>query len=140
MGFRQGAFIKIWDLENKGNYHVAEMSTSKKMKDRSGNEITENGKVKYETDWSNKFVRLVGTAHNQAKTLDISKNVKIESCEVTNKWDKEKKIMYTNYVIFAFSEEDNKQNKNANKNTNSKPAQEDFRPIDKSIEDDDLPF
>ena len=32
MGFGQGKFGHIWKLENKGNYHVAEMSTSKKNK------------------------------------------------------------------------------------------------------------
>lgn len=96
MGFGQGKFGHIWKLENKGNYHVAEMSTSKKNKNTD----------QYETDWANKFVRLVGTAHQQAGSLDLSKNVKIGACEVTNKYDKEKNTTYTNYVIFGFEDVD----------------------------------
>ena len=33
MGFRQGAYAKIWKIEDKGNYHVAQMSISRKNKD-----------------------------------------------------------------------------------------------------------
>lgn len=142
MGFRQGSFCKIWKLENKGNYHVAEISTSKKMKDKSGKEIVENGKTKYETDWSNKFVRLVGTSHSQAESMDTSKNVKIGACEVTNKWDKEKGIMYTNYVIFAFEDSENNGNTGNSKPVQAKPTAPTggFYPVNESIADDDLPF
>lgn len=132
MGFRQGAFAKIWKVENKGNYHVAEMSVSKKN-DAGGYDVT----------WQNKFVRLVGTAHTQADKLDISKSVKIGACDVTNKYDKDKNTTYTNYVIFAFEDENDKNN-NAK---NSKPVKKSetektdgFYPIDETIEDDDLPF
>jgi len=132
MGFKQGGFAKIWKLENKGNYHVAEMSTSKKNKNTD----------QYETDWSNKFVRLVGTAHNQADKLDITHNVKIGACEVTNKYDKDKNTTYTNYVVFGFEENDKKEN--GTKNTTPKPdpsAKTDgYYPINESVEDDDLPF
>lgn len=96
MGFGQGKYGHVWKIENKGNYHVAEMSTSKKNKQTD----------QYETDWTNKFVRLVGTAHNQIESMDISKNVRIGACEVTNKYDKEKNTTYTNYVIFGFEDVD----------------------------------
>lgn len=96
MGFGKGNFGTVWKTENKGKYTVAEMSTSKKNKETD----------KYETDWSNKFVRLVGTAHDQAKNFGERENVKIGSCEVTNKYDKEKNVTYTNYVIFGFEEKD----------------------------------
>lgn len=125
MGFKQNGFAHIWKIENKGNYHVAEMSTSKKDKETG----------QYETDWTNKFVRLVGTAHQQIEKMDISKNVKIGACEVTNKYDKEKNTTYTNYVIFGFED--------ANSGTSQpvKPAQKDdgFLNIPDSISED-LPF
>lgn len=104
MGFGTGKFAHIWKLENKGNYHVAQMSTSKKNKETD----------QYETDWQNSFVRLVGTAHAQADSLDITKNVKIGACEVTNKYDKEKNVTYTNYVIFGFEDVDNSKQGNSN--------------------------
>lgn len=126
MGFSAGKFAHIWKLENKGNYHVAQMSTSKKNKETD----------QYETDWQNNFVRLVGTAHTQADNLDISKNVKIGSCEVTNKYDKEKNTTYTNYVIFSFEDV----NSNSSKTTAaSKPKDTSFNDVPDG-DDEELPF
>ncbi|WP_394910514.1 hypothetical protein [uncultured Robinsoniella sp.] len=129
MGFGQGKFGHIWKLENKGNYHVAEMSTSKKNKNTD----------QYETDWANKFVRLVGTAHQQADQLDISKNVKLGACEVTNRYDKEKNTTYTNYAIFNFEDANNNGNQSSSKQTTGKGASDNFMNIPDGI-DDELPF
>ena len=42
MGFGTGKYAKIWELKKgNGNYYTAEMSTSKKAKDKNGNEIIE---------------------------------------------------------------------------------------------------
>lgn len=104
--FSNGAYVKIWKIEKgNGNYYTAEMSTSKKMKDKNGNEIMENGRAKYETDWSDRFVRLVGTAARQAETFKAGDSIQIENCGVTNKYDKDKNTTYTNYTIFAFKED-----------------------------------
>ena len=43
MGFRQGAYAKIWKVENKGNYHVAQISISRKNKDTAL--TTQNGRT-----------------------------------------------------------------------------------------------
>jgi hypothetical protein len=126
MGFGTGKFGRVWKIENKGNYHVAEMSTSKKNKQTD----------QYETDWANKFVRLVGTAHNQIESMDISKSVKIGACEVTNKYDKEKNTTYTNYVIFGFEDVDGG---NQATKPNTKPADTSFMDIPAGS-DESLPF
>lgn len=121
MGFGQGNFAKVWKVEDgKGNYLVAEMSTSKKNKQTD----------KYETDWSNKFVRLVGTAKDQAKSFKEKETVKIGRCDVTANYDAEKKITYTNYVIFNFEDV------NSNGGGSTKP--ETTQPT--TLLDDDLPF
>lgn len=126
MGFRQGAYCRVWQVEDKGNYSVARVSISKKNKQTD----------QYETEWQDNFCRLVGTAHQQAKTMDFSHNVKIGSCDVTNKYDAEKKVTYTNYVIFGF-EEDGDQ-KPAAKPT---PAPgNNFVNVPDGIEDEGLPF
>lgn len=134
MGFGAGRFAKIWNInKGTGNFYVAEMSTSKKMK-VNGQDVIENGKAKYETDWSNKFVRLVGTAAKQAETIMPGDSRKIESCEVTNHWDKAKQVLYTNYTIFAFAE-DGAQTANSSGNA--------FLPenaIDNAIDKEELPF
>ena len=130
MGFGQGKYAHVWKLEDKGNYHVAEISTSKKDKETD----------KYETDWSNKFVRLVGTAHQQAPKLDIAKNVKIGACEVTNKYDKEKNTTYTNYVIFNFDDVDGGSKESKSDKAKGKDvSKEGFMNIPDGI-DEELPF
>ena len=96
MGFKQDArFVKVWEVENKGNYHVVSLSTSKKNKDTN----------KYETDFSYKFVRFIGTAHTLAADLKNGDTIKLGSCEVTNKYDKEKNVTYTNYLVYSFEKE-----------------------------------
>ena len=134
MGFREKSYAKIWEIENKGNYHVASMSVSKKNKETG----------KYDVEWQNKFVRLVGTAHAQAESLKTGDSVKIGACDVSNKYDNEKKITYTNYVIFGFEKNDNNGGDKAPttppaKATPTAPAGG-FYPVNESIADDDLPF
>lgn len=126
--FSTGSYAHIWKLEDKGNYHVAQMSTSKK-----NNETGE-----YEKDWNDSFVRLVGTAHNQAKTLDTSKNVRIGRCGVSNNYNKEKNTTYTNYIIFNFEDGDS----GSGNNNTQKPqkSKDDFMDVSASIDDDELPF
>ena len=102
MGFRQadsegrGGFARIWSIEDKGNYSVAKISTSKKRKDGDG----------YETDFQDGFVRLIGSAHEKGKTLAVTDKgvaIQITSCEVTTPYNAETKNGYTNYAIFAFN-------------------------------------
>ena len=128
MGFGQGKYAKIWKVENKGNYHVAEMSTSKKNKETD----------QYETDWNYKFVRLIGTAHQQVDKLDLSKSVKVGACEVTHSYDKEKNITYTNYAIFAFEDTDGGNGQSGKPSSSNKPG-DGFLNIPTEL-DEELPF
>lgn len=104
MGFRSatlndkgqlvGGWAKIWKVEDKGNYSVAQVSVSRKKDDG------------YETEFQNNFVRLVGRAHEIGKNIGQPQggaNIQILSCDVTNRYDKDKKQEYTNFVIFDFS-------------------------------------
>ena len=126
MGFRQDArFVKVWEVENKGNYHIVNLSTSKKNKDTN----------EYETDFSSKFVRFIGTAHTLASDLKKGDTIKIGSCEVTNKYDKEKNTTYTNYLVYSFEKEgDNNSN-----NNQSAPKNDGFENIPDGV-DEELPF
>ena len=127
MGFRQDArFVKVWEVENKGNYHIVSLSTSKKNKDTN----------EYETDFSNKFVRFIGTAHTLAADLKKGDTIKLGSCEVTNKYDKEKNTTYTNYLVYSFE----KEGENTNNNQSIPKASNNF--MDTSADDDseELPF
>ena len=126
MGFRQDArFVKVWEVENKGNYHIVSLSTSKKNKDTN----------EYETDFSSKFVRFIGTAHTLAADLKKGDTIKLGSCEVTNKYDKEKNTTYTNYLVYSFEKEgDNNSN-----NNQSAPKNDGFENIPDGV-DEELPF
>ena len=65
MGFKQmdskgyGGYARIWSIENKGKYSLANISTSKKVKDED----------RYETDFQDGYVRLIGSAHDKAQEI-----------------------------------------------------------------------
>lgn len=126
MGFRQDArFVKVWEVEDKGNYHIVSLSTSKKNKETD----------KYETDFSNKFVRFIGTAHNLAADLKAGDVIKLGSCEVTNKYDKDKNTTYTNYLVYSFEKEGD----NSNSYQSEAKKAEGFMKIPDDV-DSELPF
>lgn len=138
MGFRQsdsegrGGFARIWSIENKGNYSIAKISTSKKRRDGDG----------YETDFQDGFVRLIGSAHEKAKSLNVTEkgvSIQITSCEVTTPYNQENKTSYTNYAIFAFEIPDSNGGKKSNAKT-SKVSKAKSAPIEDEQEDNDLPF
>lgn len=124
MGFRNGAYATIWEVKaGKGNYSDVRLSISKK------NKQTEQ----YETDFSG-FVRFIGTAHQNAGSLKEKDRIKIGDCEVTNSYDKEKKVTYTNFAVFSFEDV------NGNNNSTSEKTKDDsFVNIPDGI-DEELPF
>ena len=145
MGFRQrdsegrGGFARIWSVEDKGNYSIAKVSTSKKRKDGS-----------YETDFQDGFVRLIGSAHEKAQTLNVTDKgvaIQITSCEVTTPYNAEAKKGYVNYAIFAFDIPDGNDSgdaapaKSGKKSTakTSKAKTKKDAPVDDES-DDELPF
>lgn len=146
MGFRQrdsegrGGFARIWSIEDKGNYSIAKVSTSKKRKDGS-----------YETDFQDGFVRLIGSAHEKAQTLNVTDKgvaIQIISCDVTTPYNAEAKKGYVNYAIFAFDIPDGNDSgdaapaKSGKKSTakTSKAKTKKDAPVDDEQGEDDLPF
>lgn len=85
--FSVNSYMKVWEVEDKGNYTICQISSSKKNQQTG----------QYETDFSAK-VKFVGKAH--FKHPIAGQNIKILNCGVSNKYDKEKKTLYTNYVVF----------------------------------------
>lgn len=95
MGFCTGAKAKIWEVKKADRYTDVRLSISKK-----------NDSGGYEAEFSG-YVRLVGKAHE----ADVQENdtVKIGRCDVKNKYDKEAKKLYTNFVIFSFQGDEEEQ-------------------------------
>lgn len=144
MGFRQadsegrGGFARIWSIEDKGNYSVAKISTSKKRKDGEG----------YETDFQDGYVRLIGSAHEKGKTLTVTEKgvaIQITSCEVTTPYNAETKKGYTNYAIFAFNIPEGNDNSSTTKGGKKSSAKTSKAKTKKAAEvedepEDELPF
>ncbi len=124
MGFGANSYAKLWELENKGNYHVASMTTSRKDRDTG----------EYEKDWGNKFVRLVGQAHEKASSLNGTERIKLLGTNVTNNYNAEKKQEYTNYVVFDFEMVDGTQTTKTSPSKNAPKAQS------QESDDEELPF
>lgn len=142
MGFRQadsegrGGFARIWSIEDKGNYSIAKVSTSKKRKDGS-----------YETDFQDGFVRLIGSAHEKAQNLNVTDKgvaIQITSCEVTTPYNAETKKGYVNYAIFAFNIPDGNGGtasaNTAKKSTAKTSKAKKNAPVADDNSDDELPF
>lgn len=137
MGFRQGAYAKIWRVEDKGNYSIAQVSISRKKKDSD----------EYVTEFQHNFVRLVGNAHTAIQNVAIPEkgglSIQITSCDVTNRWVAEEQKEYVNFVIFGFELPNGNNSGNSNgkgsKASSSKKTNDGFMNIPDGV-DEELPF
>ena len=94
--FSVNSWAKIWEIkEIKDKYSEVRISTSIKNKQTD----------EYEQDFG-AFVRMVGQAHQQLQYLSNGDRFKILRCGVTNKYNKDTKQTYTNYVVFEIEAED----------------------------------
>lgn len=153
MGFRQGAFARIWSVNDEGKYSTANVSVSRKNKETG----------KYDIEFSDGYVRLVGSAHEAAKDLglptreefdaqsDKGVSIKISSCDVTNNYDTKTKKLYTNCVIFGFEIPDSNYSDNSNnsgakstskgkKSTTGSKAKTKVATQEEVEDEDELPF
>lgn len=130
MGFRKDSFARIWSVEDKGNYSIANVSISRKNKETN----------QYEVEFQDGFVRLVGNAHEFMKGVLVPQGgfpVKITSCDVTNKYSQEKKQTYTNYVIFGLEAMNFSGNATAGNASTAKKAAPKAQP---TVDEDDNPL
>lgn len=97
MGFRTGAYAKVWDVKPVSDTGTKiRMSVSRKNKQTG----------EYEQDFSG-FVMAIGTAAaGKAARLREGDRIKLGDVDVSTKYDKEKKITYTNFKLFSFEVED----------------------------------
>ena len=92
MGFKIGAYAKIWEIKNvngKGFYQ-AKISTSKKKKDGS-----------YETDFSD-YVSFSGKASEKAKDLKGNERIHILEGDTTKVYYQDTGKTYYNFTIYDF--------------------------------------
>ena len=131
MGFRQGAFCTVWSIEPATETRTkGRISISRKNKQTG----------EYETDFSG-FVDFIGTAAaNKALGLKEKDRIKLGDVDVTNVYNKEKNVTYTNCKIFSFEMANGSQTQSSN------PSYSDMMSIatagidDGEIDDSTLPF
>lgn len=123
MGFHTGAWAKIWEMDKRERYTKLRISISKKDKKTD----------QYIDDFSG-FVNLAGSAHTNADMLHVGDRFKIGDCDVSTRYDKQKKVTYTNYSIFSFDKGDDAKGPN---NIQSGTTEAETTDDD---DDEDLPF
>ncbi len=97
MGFRTGAYAQVWAVTPMSDTSTkVRLSVSRKNKQTG----------EYEQDFSG-FVLCIGTAaaRNAAK-LKEGARIKLGDCDVTTKYDAQKKVTYTNFKLFSFEDAD----------------------------------
>ena len=91
--FSVGTYATIWAIEDKGTSSIVELSTSKKNRQTD----------QYETDFSNRYVRFTGSAHQVVKGLGRKDKVRIDKCGVSISKNEATGKYYTNFLVFECS-------------------------------------
>jgi hypothetical protein len=107
-------YVKVFKVEDKGNYIKAQVNTSEKKQDGT-----------YEN--SSWFVTFVGNCKDEAKRIAEGDKITIKKAKLTNVYNKEHKKSYLNFTVFAFEFE-------------SQKAQNDFSDFAELDDGSDLPF
>lgn len=129
MGFRSGAYAKVWDVTPVSDACTKiRVSVNKKNKETG----------EFEQDFSG-FVMCVGTAVAKKASLLTAKQstIKLGDCDVSTRYDKAKDVTYTNFKLFSFEEVDNDGNKNTPKLDDGEVP---FTVGSGEIDDSDLPY
>lgn len=128
MGLRTGACATIWTSEPVSDTMTkCRISISRKNKQTG----------EYETDFSG-FVSFIGSlAAKKAAGLKEKDRIRLGDVDVTNRYDKEKGVTYTNFKVFSFDIEDQSQSAPPSPAT---PSGTTFNPEDGVYSSDDLPF
>ena len=126
MGFRTGAWAKVWEVKPMSDTSTKiRMSVSRK-----------NKQGEYEQDFSG-FVLAIGTAAaHKAAGLKEGDRIKLGDVDVSTKYDRDKKVTYTNFKMFSFDLDD------GNNSAGSPSASTDPQPeVDEGeLDDNRLPF
>ena len=129
MGFRKDAFATVWSVEPVSDTMTrARISISRKNKQTG----------EYETDFSG-YVSFVGSATAQkAAGLHEKDRIKLGDTDVTNRYDKEKNVTYTNCKVFSFEPASFDTNNRRQNNAEPQPQVDEGEMDDSSL--DKLPF
>lgn len=93
IGFRSNAYAKIWEIQPISNT-LTKLRISISRKKRGTDE--------YEQDFGG-YVACIGTAAaDKASRLSVGDTIKLGDVDVSNTYNKEKKVTYTDFKVFSF--------------------------------------
>lgn len=121
MGFRKDSYATVWEVNPISDLVTkARISISRKNK-QSG---------EYEQDFGG-FVKFIGTAAaKKAAQLKEKDRIKLGDVDVSNFYDREKKVEYTDFKVFSFDMADDTPSQ----------RQSGIDAIEEGADDDGLPF
>lgn len=126
MGFRKDSYATVWSVTPMSSTMTkARISIDRKNKETG----------QYEQEFGG-FVIFVGTA-NAAKAMKLKERdrIRLGDVDVTNRYDKEKKIEYTSFKIFSFDDANsNRVQDTSSQNSSSGSGTFDSNPHDGDIE------
>lgn len=127
MGFRDGAYATVWEI-NPTSQGCTKVKLSISKKNRETGE--------YETEFSNWCLFLqTGTAAKAARLKERDR-IKLNSVDVSNSYDKEKNRTYYNFKVWNFEMAEEQQTNNAD-TADPQPTVDEGEPEN---EQDGLPF
>lgn len=115
MGFRNGAFVKVWEVQPKNEKRTTlRVTISRKRQDTS----------EYVQEFTG-FIDCIGTAcADKASKLKDGDRIKLVNCDVSNSYDKDKGVTYWNCKVFAFESEEEFSNDSGSGQPASRPPQQ----------------
>ncbi len=123
MGLRSNGYCKVWDVTPK-----SDTVTSARVSCCRKNKMTNE----YEQDFSG-FLSFVGTVTaSKAAALRKGELIRIKDFEVTTRYDAAKNTTYTNYTVFSFEDESDRDAEDLVEKVDSEQ--------DKEPEESELPY
>ena len=103
MGFKNGAYCTVWEVKPKNDWATeGKITISHQLGKFVDGVFVPDESGQYKTDFSG-FVTFYGSeAAKKALSLKPQSKIQITGCDVQNKYDKERKVMYWNPYITAF--------------------------------------
>ena len=124
MGLHNGCWAKVWEVKPGERNTILRVSVSRKNKEAD----------EYIEDFTG-YLKLVADAQGMAGEIVEGDRIKVGSCDVSTRYDKENKKSYVNYTVFSIEEI-------SHKDGSSTPrASADSEPAEPQSDDEgELPF
>lgn len=126
MGFTNGAFATVWEIEPHEKFTKVRLNVSQKNLETNEYRQTFSG-----------YVSFIGEAHNNINSIKPKDKIQLIKTDVTTRWDKARQQEFVNYQCYEFEKQEPLPGKEKSK-SNSKSSQ--YVPNIPENVDEELPF